>query len=185
MINLLPAHVRKEIFRIYISRVVAVALLWWGIVCLVLTLLLLPPFVLVSLQINTLATAEADMSGKVAEYDMSAAKLNEATALARRLVLTKNVSFSAYDAAVTAAISVGVNINSVDYQFNDSSSTLSITGEAATRDALVAFRDALAESIYFSDINLPINQLTRTSDLPFAISMKINTDTGVDNNPAP
>lgn len=184
MINLLPPHVRQEIFRIYIYRVTAAALLWWGVVCVVLTLLLLPPFVLVALQINTLASAEADMSGKVAEYDMSAAKLTEATLLARRLLLSESVSFSAYDAAVVAAAGEGITISGMDYSFSAAGNTLAIVGDAVTRDALVAFRDALENSSYFSEVDLPIHQLTRISNLPFSVSMKIEVAADTDTNPS-
>ncbi len=47
--------------------------------------------------------------------------------------------------------------------------TLSVSGEASNRQALVAFKDRLSDSGHFSDVILPISDLAKDKEISFQI----------------
>ncbi|PIR94718.1 hypothetical protein COT95_02650, partial [Candidatus Falkowbacteria bacterium CG10_big_fil_rev_8_21_14_0_10_37_6] len=55
-------------------------------------------------------------------------------------------------------------------QINTLSNMLLITGIAQTRDSLLIFKDNLNKSIFFDNVNIPIQNLAEKTDINFSLS---------------
>ena len=64
----------------------------------------------------------------------------------------------------------GVILNSI--QISSPDAPISIAGTAQTRDQAINFKNKLAESENFSDIELPLSSLKSENNVSFQISMK-------------
>ncbi len=67
------------------------------------------------------------------------------------------------------------NIHIIDYSSTYVDSThasLSITGKSVNRNALVTFVKTLQQDKKFSNIELPVSDLARDSDIPFTLQIK-------------
>lgn len=62
------------------------------------------------------------------------------------------------------------------FSFERESSRISIEGTAETRESLVAYVRAVRESRYFSDVNDPISDLARSTDLSFRLQFTYVTE---------
>jgi len=73
---------------------------------------------------------------------------------------------------MSRAVPGGVDVISISTK--DYSAVL--TGEAATRDDLVAFKDALNSDSCFSNVDLPLSDLVSRDNIDFEINLNINKD---------
>ncbi len=175
MINLIPPVAKKKIITEYWVRAVSVWVLVWGVMFLVVSLLLLPVYVLVNSQVQVYETSANEAVAKVAEYDLSASVLAEANVQAQMLIELRQMKtfsdliddFSALqgnDIAVTDLDfrRVGIKLNSVQLE-----------GKAKDRKALADFRDALMTLPEVKDVHLPIANLAKDKDITFSISVTL------------
>ena len=178
MINLIPPTAKKSIKREYIKRVVTVWLFLFSSALAILTVFLLPTFVVLQSEISALEeTAEAGRI-RVAQYDISATELVKANAQAT-LLLKQATSSSLTGIVDTLAILAGTKVSLTNYQFIDLDSVgkITVSGVAATRQDLAAFRDAVSNDARFSAVNLPISSLIKDKDLLFTMNMFFATST--------
>jgi hypothetical protein len=71
---------------------------------------------------------------------------------------------------VTDALPRGVTLTSLSITRTGTGATLSITGSAATRDALLSLAESLKSVSAFSGVSLPVSSLAADKDIPFSIN---------------
>ncbi len=175
MINLLPPEAQTKIKRLYWMRVITLGLFLWGAVSLILTALLFPVYVLVQMQISSFSSTEKELTARVLDYDKYLAELAEAGNLAKHLLSSSQSRFVVYNQAINQAAVGKVTLTDLKYNFEEPTS-VSLSGVAITRDSLIDFRDLLADQKYFSEVNLPIDFVTQTTDIDFSITMQLSPD---------
>jgi len=177
MINLIPPHARKSVVREYWLRVITVWLFLFGTGCLIVSVLLLPTYMLVRGQTATLGDQVSATADRTASYDEATAKLKAATTQATFLKNTaSSTPFSTYLKILESIAGAGVTLHSVSYTHPDGGvGKITISGVATTRTVLASFRDALEADPAFTGVVLPINALTKASDLIFSMDMTLAT----------
>jgi len=173
MINLLPEKAKKDIIFEYWVRVVSVWFFILSVVCAVVSLLLLPSYVLVDSQAKVLAVDVDAARAKVAEYDLSALALAKANTQAQMLFELKQVkNFTTVLSELDSLQNSNITIS--DYEFKRNGlklNSVQLFGEAKTRQSLADFRDALLGLPDVAGVNLPIGNLARDRDILFSISI--------------
>ena len=71
----------------------------------------------------------------------------------------------------------GVTIWQYSYSTSDTTITISISGRAANRAALLSFGEALRASGLFVSVDIPISTLARSEDIAFTLSLDLVTTT--------
>jgi len=179
MINLIPPAGRVRIVREYWIRVIAVWLFLFGTGCLLIVALLLPTYVLIHAQINTLAGSVETMSEKVATFDTSASELVAASNQSKILLgLGTTTPIIAYVEKLEILSGTEVSIRSFDIDRPKFfGGFITIAGEATTRQSLADFRDAIVKDKAFAEVNLPIGNLIKDRDILFSMQITIATST--------
>ncbi len=67
-------------------------------------------------------------------------------------------------------VPLGIHIQHVSF---DAQGDSTIEGAADTREALVAFKNALSSAPYLTNINVPLNDLLSKSDIHFTVTFRI------------
>lgn len=91
------------------------------------------------------------------------------------LILDGNDSISSSDilARVVDIVPDQVSLQSMLWRDEGETSFLDVTGSADTRNALIAFGDALRSSGLFADVTIPIESLAQQNDLQFRLSLTL------------
>ena len=179
MINLIPPAARKSVTREYWLRVISVWLFLFGTGCLIISVFLLPTYMLVHGQTVTLGGQVLATADTSANFDASIATLAKASADA--LFLKKSASttpFSSYLKTLESLTGSGVSLHSVNYSHSAATADkLTIAGVASTRAELATFRDTLEATPEFVTVVLPISSLAKATDVLFSLDMTLATTT--------
>ncbi len=179
MSNLIPPHSRVTVKHEYLARVVSVSCLLLGIIFGIFATLLIPSFVFISTQLSDLErsiTSEADTE---AEFLTVKTALSEANGFVTEL----NALPEHY--AVTPILEMIMNtthngITLLSFQFPNTetisaTSTIYIRGKATSRIALATFKQALEATSLITSATIPLSDLARDSELPFAITVALDS----------
>ena len=173
MINLIPAEAKKRILREYWLRAVTVWFFLWSCAILLGVTLLVPSYVLINLQIKAYASSAQTANEKNENYESVAKELEHASKLAAAVseqfqrptmtqYLSRIKSLESADAQVTR-----VNLS----RDGESVREISISGTAASRQALADFRNRLREEDGVESVDLPISNLAKDRDIPFELTV--------------
>ena len=177
MINLIPPSARKSVTREYWLRVISVWLFLFGTGCLIISIFLLPTYVMVHTQTVSLGGQMSATADTTASYDEAIATLTKASADAAYLHRTASTTpFSSYLKTLESLAGSGVSIHSVSYT-RAVTETVTVTGVASTRELLAAFRDGLEAAPEFATVVLPIAALAKATDVLFTMDITIATTT--------
>lgn len=175
MINLLPENNKKQLLTEYHYRVIVVALIAVIAVIIIGITLLVPSYVLSSLQQEaSRQTIAGANSTNVAEHKKLLDQLNaikrtlKAIDEPQHMPLAPTVFFTTIVNDKLSAIT----ITSFNYTLGDKS-TASIVGHANTREDLQAFAEKLKNDPTFSAVNLPISIFAKDKDLSFTITLTL------------
>ena len=175
MINLIPPAAKKSIIRDYWMRVVAVSLFALSAVLFALAALLVPAYVLVSSQLTSLEATAASRSADASAFKEVEAEVKAANAIARMLQ-NETTDIKSFELIKTFE-TIGprsVTVKGVEITRNRTKFTeLTVTGVAADRTALVAYRDAVLADERFITAELPISNFAENKDIPFSIDVEI------------
>ena len=173
MINLIPPVARKKVAREYWLRVTAVACFAVGTVSLIAGVLLLPTYVLIQLQIDVQKSSADTLTDTASSYDVSAAQLIAASRQAQILVDRSQLAIvSNYVETIETIAGSDITVIDTEYMQGEEADQVSISGQAATRQALVNFRDQLEANPQFEAVDLPISNLIKDRDILFTITMR-------------
>jgi hypothetical protein len=172
MINLIPPVARRSIIREYWIRAVTVWMFLLGTGCLIVTCLLLPTYMLVRNEIDALALQVEQNSARVANFDVSSNELVTAGRQAAVLAAPQtDTAFSIYYGALLDLAGSAVTVETMTFTRVATTTTISVTGVAATRQALATFRDEIKSQPMFIAADLPISSLIKDRDLLFTLSV--------------
>lgn len=176
MINLIPTRARKNILKEYWTRVLSVWMLLLGSAAVVIALLLVPSYVLVTLQSNALSAVAAEARDKSEEYDTSAIQIVDANRRGALLMeQTAELPMTELIALIEALAGEQVAITELRFLHaaDGSIEPVTVVGKAATRADLAAYRNALEANNVFDAVNLPISNLAKDIDIPFSMTVTI------------
>ena len=174
MFNLLPLTNKRSLQSEYRLRRGAVALWFAAAAFLFATISLLPPLLLAGqkesiLREQTTTLARATTGDETARFAQRVEQI--------RLRLTAFTppssapSFVSLLGSVAQARAAGVSLTRIVFDQDDRGAvTISIGGEAENRTALVAFQKALQGLQVFDTVELPVGNLAKDREIPFALS---------------
>ena len=177
MINLIPIEEKKEIKKDFYYRFLT-ALVTFFCIAVFISLIMMVPSYLVSLEKKNLTVQRLNTQKNelIPEIDQKA--LVSIKDLDTKLALIENARKNKFifSEKVINEISskklTGIKINSFFYQ-NDfiEGKKISITGVAQDREQLLLFRQALEEDDLFKNVDLPISNFVKGSDIEFNLNL--------------
>jgi hypothetical protein len=175
MINLLPPQARLRARSAYRRRTASVAFLGCVAVLLVGTGLLLPAYFFAQAAQRSVDVQAQALSATLAQKGLTDIGNSEQAAEGLYGAVKQMSAQARPSAAVDAVFSAsngGISLTRVEAS---GTSTLSVelSGTAATRTDLLAFKDALAGLAGVSDVNLPLGALVSSSKVPFSMTLDI------------
>ncbi len=179
MINLIPPQGHKVVKREYTLRLgAALAFLFAGVL-LLLSVALIPTYVLVGAQIEAFEFETAQEVG-----DAEALKNAEKEVRTMKNVLTqmKTTVTSTPMSKVIAEIQANAPKTIIFKNFSINTTkgvvtTVQVQGVSPTREALAQLKDALIASPIFEKAEVPISDLARETDLPFTLTVTLSPST--------
>lgn len=170
MVNVLPSGALKKARRFYRARAVFVGALTMIACGGIIVLALLPTYLLV----NANAEAENEHAVAIASQDMDREEISRTQVLLRELrdVATSTPSILDHIGVVLAARPPGVRVYSIHFdQHGKDGAQFVVSGAAASREAIPAYRSALSKEPRFTDVSLPIENLFGTDNNTFTITL--------------
>lgn len=179
MVNLLPPEAKRQITFEYYVRVATVWLfLMTGAMC-VLGALLVPISLLVKLQLNAYNETYTRVTADKSTFAEAEAQVLTANSVARELERAAAVTPLWDDIALVnnlAGPAIALESLSIARGTTGIASFV-ITGEAATRAELAAFRDRIKADERFADAALPLSNLAKDKEIPFSITISVASST--------
>lgn len=175
MINLIPPSGYKTVRYEYYLRVASTIGMLFAGVFILLSVALIPMYVLLDAQINAFAIEQAQQMENEDAFTVADHEVN----LAREMLaqLKRGEDTPAPSEIITEVRAVAPpNIIFTNFIMNTSDGAMDkiqIQGQAPTREALANFKTALESSPRFGLVELPIADLARDENLPFAISIEL------------
>lgn len=176
MVNVLPENLKKEIKSEYRLRFLIICI--FTVICLeiIFFLSLIPSLINSSFKekeligqinnVNDLSYNDSDTISSVIENTNIRLKIiNSTVSYPEFIPILKNI--------ITSKIS-GVKINEIFYTAdNATSSTVSISGIANSRESLISFENILIKNGMFKSVDFPISNLAKDKNINFSMSMKV------------
>jgi hypothetical protein len=173
MINLVPQTAKKKLLIEYWARVSSVWLLLWGVAMVAGAMLLFPTYVLITTQIDAFASSAKVAAQKVASHESVTQELILSSQLAKFIIDQRSVpQLSEYLALIEQHVDESIEVTRLT--FNRSEGGLApaqVTGVAADRESLAAFKDRLKADERIVEPKLPIENLAKDRDIPFSIEV--------------
>lgn len=173
--NLLPEERVRSLRGVYFMRLVVVGVFLLSGVTLVHAVLLLPSFLYLRNQVEERAAALASLTTALAgneEKEISArvAMLAEDSAHLARLSSTPKASTAVR--MIAALPRSGIRLTGFSFSPKaGEEATMTVSGVAATREALRTFEQSLAGESYITSADLPISAYAKESDISFTITL--------------
>lgn len=179
-INLLPPERQHAYRQDYVLRLGSVIFMLWTSLVAVAALLLFPMFVFLTGNAHTkearLAMLDAALS--VSDEKLLTAQLDALSSDTKTLLaLSSAPSVTETLRTVLAIKHPGVMLSALTYTPASGAKrvrTISISGIAATRDALRSYQLALAEAPLIASTDLPVSVYAKETDIAFTIAVALN-----------
>lgn len=174
MVNLLPHTGREGVHMEYRFRLAALAALFIAALSAVASACLLPAYFFAWVARN-----DAKSQQQVVEQSLSTQNLSDAATAGRDAAAllsavrgTLGVGRpSAVIEALAAARVSGVTVTHLDYKKVVATTTVNVLGTAATRDALLSYKQSLLSVPGVASVDLPIGDLAKPSDIPYEFTV--------------
>ncbi len=179
MINLIPSQGHTALKHEYLLRVASVYGFLFSGVLIASTILMLPTYLLISSQLS----GAMDESSRVEEtkraFDVAFEEIKVANTLMAQLRKKTNVlSGTTVIEEVVRVAGAGIAFSAFNVSTeNELPSKVQVQGVAANRSALASFKNTLEASPLFLTALVPIADLARDTNLPFLITIELETGT--------
>ncbi len=179
MANLLPQSFREDITSEYRLRLATTGMAILAVVLLGTTALLAPSFILTESRLEqkqaTLDSLSAAASGTSTEQsqEIIAATNEKLSVIAEE---TEKLQPTDMVSLITQAKPVGVSVRSISVQeaeTENATQSVSISGIARTRDALLTFEDNLNNQAQIQQVDLPIETLAARQNAQFSLTITV------------
>ncbi len=172
--NLLPPRIKKEIAASYLAGLL-ISLSVWMIVCLaVFTAFLASAYLYLSILLNAqeelIAVREADEKAqKMSQMEETVKKVNQRLG---KICQKQNelTAWTPFFEIFSSIVPDGVYLTHFTYQGGKNQAELK--GYADTRENLLLFQKGMEENICFKDIEAPLSNLIKKTDIAFSFSLK-------------
>jgi hypothetical protein len=175
MINLIPPTGYHVLKQEYLLRVGASFCFLIGSIFFVMTAALAPTYILTSAQIadyTSRVDGAGDESHTFAEAEREAGEAQILLAQIQKNI--KSAQASVLIQAVTQLAPQGISLKTFSVQNTPTTpGTVQIQGVAKSRETLVHFKNAIEGAPQFEKAEVPIADLARDADLPFAITITL------------
>lgn len=176
MANLLPSHERQELAHQRMRRLVSAILVLISGVFVIGIVLLIPSFV-AAISSREAGRVRLETTRQLLDRQKDATAASDVASTKEKvsLVIHDANALSASDilARVVGIVPSQVSLQSILWRYEGEAAFLDMTGSAATRNALIAFGDALRSSGLFTDVTIPIESLAQQNDLHFRLSLTL------------
>ncbi len=178
MINLIPNQEKKVVIEGFYYRILASFFIALGLTMVILFTILLPSYIL-SLEKKNSVNDKLLMQQKepVSSDDKTVTdfinNLDQKLSLVEKSEKSKFVfSEKVIDEILFRKLS-NIKILSISYTNNKDTgiSSISVSGTAPNRETLLSFRQALEESKMFKNVDLPISNFVKGSNIRFSINL--------------
>jgi len=174
MINLLPDHIQKAFKRMYLLRLLTIAFFIGAFLVIVHSILLVPSYVFLQARVLN-QEVEKEFLGKTLEASGSDEVENRLKVLNGKIALLETLPDEPlFISAIEEVLEVsrtGIKVTQISYTPNDPKVQVGVRGIATDRDALRSFAKRLEEREGVSGVDFPIGNLSKEEDLPFNISI--------------
>lgn len=176
MINLLPQEKKKELRKNYRFRLVIVGSLLFSAVVVSLCVVLGSFYLLMRIEKNDMSQA------------LEAVKADEALIIDKGIIRQTGdkltiLLLSSENVLATEAINSildnkddDIKINEISYSTSDTVAKIKLRGVAGTREKLLEFTRELEDVDKFSEIQSPISDLSKSTDITFSIDIDTKKD---------
>ncbi len=176
MINLIPPEGHKAVKREYILRVGATLAFLFGWVAIFLGIALVPTYVLIDAQIDTFVLEEATEEVKEESFKKAQEEVHTIETVLTQL---KTDTSKVLPSVVIAEIQKQSPSNVTFRQFSIDEvggiiEKVQIQGIAPTRESLARLKNVLEASEMFNTAEVPLADLARDVELPFAITVTMS-----------
>jgi hypothetical protein len=178
MINLIPPEGHAAVRLEYRLRVTATLALLFAGVAVLLGIALIPTYVLTSAQITALEL-ETAQNGKKVAFEKAEETVRTTNAILTRLnALPHGILLSSIIDEVQKSTPASIQLKTFYIRtLTDGKIDIQIQGVAPTRSALAQLKNAIESDAMFLHAEVPIADLARDSDLPFAITITLKEKT--------
>lgn len=175
MINLIPSEAKKHLLREYWVRTVTVWFFLWASALFLGVVLLAPSYVLINLQVKAYAETAETANAKNENFEAIAKELERSSKTA--VALSENFSGTAlsdYLALLKSFESRAVEVTKISLsREGEGIAPIALTGIAADRQALAAFRNRMLEHEEIESVDLPISNLAKDKEIPFELTITL------------
>lgn len=177
MINLIPNEEKKMMIKDFYYRLVTVILLMLSLVALIASVALLPSYFLSSVKKNVInEQLDKEIVEEISSYDQQT--LLTVSALDSKLSLlekSERDKFLVSDRVISEILSnriSNIKITQISFENNEiKGKQISIRGTAPSRERLTLFRRALESNPLFKEVDLPISNFIKGSNIQFYLSL--------------
>lgn len=176
MINLIPPEGHTALKREYCIRVVSTLALLFGAVFLLLTVAYVPAYILMNAHIKSLELEvhEAFVLGDTFKNAEVEVRLTQSV-LEKLKAQTPLVSGSEAIEEIERMVKGGITLRNFSIQqVNGRIERVHVQGVAPTREALAQFKNSIGASPMFLSGEVPIADLARELNLPFAMTITLD-----------
>ena len=177
MINLIPIEEKKEIKTDFMFRFLTV---FFSVLCcaIFILLIMMSPSYIVSLEKKNFINQKLNTQKNEVMPEIDQKALISIKDLNNRLKLLENARENDFIFSERVINEImykklpGIKINRFFYQTDFlEGKKVSITGIAKNREQLLLFRQALEEDVLFKNVDLPISNFVKGSDIPFNLNL--------------
>jgi hypothetical protein len=174
MINLIPPAGHAAVKKEYWMRVSATYCFLFASVALILTIALIPTYVLVDAQMTEFSeTGVTTSAGR--EIEDAGGEVAQMSAIIDELKrIPGNDPLSSVIQDIQNSASAGVTFRSISVRYeNNAIAPIQIQGVASRREDLVALKQAIESNPRFGTVSVPISDLARDRDVPFSVTIEL------------
>jgi len=174
MINLLSEYNARTFKKVYLLRLITVAVFAAATLLAIHSVLLVPTYAFLQAQILN-QSVEKEFIGKTLEASGSEEVEERLALLNKKIALLETLPEQPlFINAIEEVLEVsraGIQITQIAYTPSDAKVQISVRGVALDRDALRSFAKRLEERENIAGVEFPIGNLSKEKDLPFTISI--------------
>jgi hypothetical protein len=176
VINLIPNEEKKKKVKDFYFRLTVVFLIVLGCSIIIASVAILPSYFLSSVKKNLV-----DVKLEAQKLEMDPLFGQEALAVAddleKKLKIIEDTKQNRY---IISQLVIGriilkkmpdIKITGIVYENTPKGKTISVNGIAASRERLLLFRKALEDDVAFKEVNLPISNFIKGSNIKFSLNL--------------
>lgn len=189
MINLIPKEEKKKMMRGFYYRLIVLFLVMLGFISMILFVSLLPSYFISSVKKNVV-NERFEMQNKELVSLPDQQTLSIINDLNKKMTLIENAEknkFLISQKVINAVVlkkAPAIKITGIYYEDNSlKGKKISVEGTASSREVLLSFRRALEDDLAFSQVDLPISNFVKGSNIKFFLSLvpRSNDDSAIQN----